>query len=62
MTIIKQGKIPDTSKKGKCDYCGCIFKAEKGEYKATGQLGVMHDGLPNYNCECPCCGKTVYFD
>jgi len=62
MKIIKQGKTPLRTKKLTCGYCGCIFEVEQGEYKATSQIAVIHDGLSNYNCECPCCKHEIYFD
>lgn len=62
MHIIKQGKKPKVTKIFECDNCGCRFEAEKGEYVASGQMEVIHDGLPNYKCECPCCGVTVYMN
>ena len=60
MNIIKQGKILGITKTFKCDNCGCIFKAERGEYVASSQMEVMHDDLPAYKCKCPCCGIMTY--
>ena len=55
MEILKDGKIPDTRKDFQCSYCGCVFRAEKGEWKA--QPGEYQS--VDYLCACPCCGKTV---
>ncbi len=60
MKIIKQGKIPTTTKIFICEKCDCKFEAERGEYVASGQMEVMHDGLPYYKCKCPCCGVMTY--
>lgn len=55
MEIIKEGKIPDTRRDFRCSYCGCMFRAEKGEWKAQqGEYQTI-----DYVCGCPCCGKTV---
>lgn len=56
MEILKPGKIPDTRKDFQCSDCGCVFCAEKGEWKAkTGEYQSV-----DYACTCPCCGKTVH--
>lgn len=56
MEILKPGKIPDTRLDFRCMYCGCAFRAEKGEWKAhTGEYQSVE-----YSCACPCCGKTVF--
>ncbi len=56
MEILKDGKIPDTRKDFRCSDCGCVFRAEKGEWKAhTGEYQSV-----DYVCTCPCCGKTVH--
>lgn len=62
MKIVRMGKTEPTTKRITCEYCGCIFEAEREEYNITSQLGVMHDGLQAYNCICPCCKKSTYFD
>lgn len=56
MKILKQGKIKNISgiKRFKCNYCGCVFEAEQGEYK-SGQ----HYNDTYYFCECPFCGKQA---
>ena len=60
MTIVKNGKISSKIICFECDNCGCLFEAEKGEYKTSSQMEVMHDGLGTYKCECPCCKNIVY--
>lgn len=60
MRIIKDGTIPITTVTFECDECGCIFDAEKGEYMYSSQMEVMHDGLGDYKCKCPCCNTMVF--
>lgn len=56
MEILKDGKIPDTRKDFSCFDCGCVFRAEKGEWKAhPGEYQSV-----DYVCTCPCCGKIVH--
>lgn len=54
MTIIKEGKSPykgNVLKRFECGICGCVFDANKDEYKTDTQYnGVC------YYCKCPCCG------
>lgn len=56
--IIVQGNL-DKIKKTKefnCLQCGCIFKADNGEYQYAGsQYNESY-----YSCICPCCGNKVY--
>lgn len=58
MEIIKKGNI--NAIKGsipfECERCGCIFKADKDEYK------TMFDYSDNliYLCHCPTCRFVVY--
>ena len=57
MIIIKQGD-PDAIKnykRFKCNRCGCIWKAEKGEYKFGSQYNEGY-----YHMPCPTCGKETY--
>jgi hypothetical protein len=56
MKIIQEGKIPTFIKTFKCRYCGCVFEAEKNEYK------VEHSQYSEveYIAECPCCKEKVY--
>ena len=60
MEIIKQGNIEQVieSKMFECKRCGCVFKAERGEYESKQDC---HNEM-YYLCECPTCGKTVYQD
>ena len=58
MKIIKKGnralaerKIKQT-KRFECETCGCIFEADKHEYKAS-------DYDTKYYAECPCCGSNA---
>lgn len=60
MKILQQGVLPRMYKKFVCENCGCVFEADKSEYFASGQMEVLHDGLPNYKCECPTCKNMVY--
>ena len=59
MKIIVEGKIPKKTKRFKCEYCGCEFEADEGEYKNVGICAYLHDGI-EWESECPCCHKTVY--
>ena len=59
MRIIKEGKIPITTKIFTCHKCGTIFEAEKGEYEPGGQIAYLHDGVTAY-CDCPFCGQKTY--
>lgn len=43
-------------KKFKCMDCGCVFIADKGEYK---DQSTQRDG-PMFAIECPCCGRTTW--
>ena len=60
MNIIKDGTITVPIIRFECNNCGCVFEADKGEYKYSSQMEVMHDGLGAYKCECPCCKNMVY--
>ena len=57
MRIIKNGNLekPKQIKRFKCDNCGCVFEAEKGEYKYM--LLPRNDVI--YGCECPYCQKEI---
>lgn len=50
MKIITQGVVEREIKKFECDYCGCVFEAEPGEYGSDNQY---------YSCKCPTCGRMV---
>lgn len=55
--ILQQGEIPEymqTVKRFKCFTCGCVFEADKDEYKTDFQYNELF-----YSSKCPCCGKTV---
>lgn len=62
MKIIKKGKskeeleaILKVTKRFECKTCGCVFEADKGEYK------YMDDGIySEYYCKCPNCAKDAY--
>ena len=61
MKIIKRGD-PDKAKGAvqfECDRCGCIFKAEKGEWSYAPSIAQQR-GEATYVCKCPCCGKAVW--
>ena len=61
MKIIKQGKTKEEldailkeTKRFECKTCGCIFEADKGEYKR--EEDFIHG---TYFCDCPnCCHKA----
>lgn len=38
-----------------CSACGCMFKADKTEYKSSQQYNETY-----YYCQCPECGNTAY--
>ena len=59
MKIIRQGTIPH--KRFECEYCGCIWETNKGEYEWTPQIARM-DGEKPYYMQCPCCKKINYSD
>lgn len=62
MKIIKEGKTKEEleailkeTKMFECKTCGCIFEADKGEYK------YEEDYIYSvYCCECPNCAKIAY--
>ena len=62
MKIIKEGSMPNNTKRFKCEVCGCIFEANEKEYCASSYMEVMVGVLPNYKCACPTCRHTVYAD
>lgn len=53
MKIIKHGSPLLTTKRFKCDMCGCVFEADKDEYK----VGFWRNETL-YSCQCPECGDT----
>ena len=62
MRIIKEGKVDSEPKRFECKACGCIFEADKGEYRKSSNMEVMVGVLPAYKCACPTCRKLVYAD
>lgn len=56
MTILKPGdpNVSNKPKRFKCDVCGCVFDANKGEYRVIQQYNDI-----GYQCECPCCKEQV---
>ena len=61
MEIIKQGNINFEPKKFICDYCGCVFIAEKHEYSYISDFsisGIFSNRL-TLICKCPCCGEIA---
>lgn len=59
MKIIKEGNLDKfmRAKRFKCNYCDCIFKANKDEYNTNYQYNEEY-----YTCKCPCCGNIAYLD
>ena len=61
MKLIKQGD-PNKANGGvefECDQCGCIFVADRTEWKYAPQMAQQR-GEGTYICKCPCCGKEVW--
>ena len=58
MEIIKQSNIEQVieTKMFECKRCGCVFKAELGEYESKQDT---HNDV-YYLCDCPTCRKKVY--
>lgn len=59
MKILQQGVLRTYTKKFSCTKCGCIFEADKGEYKGVSQMEYF-DTRMSYKCNCPTCGEVVY--
>ena len=57
MKIIKQGSIKKLYKTETfdCDFCGCLFEADKTEYLIGSQYNEEY-----LYVNCPFCGHTVY--
>ena len=61
MFIIKDGDKELAEKKRKqtklfeCKICGCVFEADKGEYKGEEARFSLW-----YSAKCPCCGDKTY--
>lgn len=62
MKIIKEGFMPNNTKRFECSVCGCIFEVDDKEYRNSSWKEVMLDILPNYKCACPTCRHIVYAD
>lgn len=56
MLIIREGRVgvQETAKMFFCDSCGCVFTADKGEYKSVSQYNDVY-----FYCKCPCCGYAA---
>lgn len=56
MKIIKNGNknLLSVTKRFKCEKCGCIFEANKNEYKAGTQYNDTY-----YHCKCPQCDNDT---
>ena len=57
MKILKEGSLNKINKikRFECNKCGCLFEANKNEYKISSQYNQEY-----VYCECPFCHKTVY--
>ena len=53
--IIKPGKKPETTKRFTCKHCGCVFKADKGDYEEMYSLNNGYYLL----IDCPTCGRSI---
>lgn len=65
MKIIKEGlscEEIERKRKGirrfKCDFCGCVFEAEQGEYKCN----QYYNSELSYACQCPKCDEVALED
>lgn len=59
MKMIKVEKKDNKTRLFACKECGCVFGADKGEYRFATQMEAMHDGIEAV-CDCPYCKSTVY--
>ena len=59
MKIIKVGHIDKKTKRFTCKECGCVFEANKDEYRFADQMEALHDGIEAV-CDCPHCKSKVY--
>lgn len=57
MKIIKKGDLNRMKviKTFDCNFCGCLFEADKTEYKVGSQYNETY-----YYAVCPFCGRKVY--
>lgn len=55
MKIIKKGNLDrNNPKRFECSKCGCVFEANKDEYKAGNQYNDIY-----YFAICPCCNAPA---
>ena len=57
MEIIKHGQIPEHRVQFRCDYCGCVFIANYGEFTYN-----MYRNEEYYSARCPECFKSCHND
>lgn len=57
MKIIKKGDLTrvDTTRHFNCKHCGCLFEANRSEYKTQSDFRNGHF----YVHQCPTCGQDV---
>ena len=55
MRIIKAGRPKRAIARFECRECGCVFEAERCEYRIETDYRNGH----YYVCPCPTCGKDV---
>ena len=57
MKIIREGNLENIKnpKKFLCQRCGCIFEAEKDEYKGHNHYNDIY-----FYAECPCCKAKAF--
>ena len=60
MKILKQGRKTKKYKRFECKTCGCVFLAERSEYKFEGRYFTMDGYEDRYSCPCPNCYDKVY--
>lgn len=58
MNIIKDGKFYTVTKQFTCKICGCVFTADKGEYRFASRTEALYEGIEAV-CRCPCCDNDV---
>ncbi len=60
MTVLKEGDCDRAkmlvlqTRRFECGHCGCVFEADKGEYKFVTQYNNV-----DCFCKCPCCGEDA---
>lgn len=60
MKILVQGRKAKKYRRFECEVCGCVFLADRNEYKFEGRYFINDTCLDNYSCSCPNCGDIVY--